>query len=66
MRAAERYRRFHFSVQGLAKVAIAENRDLLDALRRHDAEEVERLTRGQGQRAINSLERLVAGDTESE
>jgi len=64
MRAANRYRRFHFSVEELAEVALAENREMLDALRKRDPEAVEKLTRIQLQRSVSTLREMVESRTE--
>jgi DNA-binding GntR family transcriptional regulator len=69
MRAANRYRRFHFSVERLAAAAIAEHWELLAVLRKRDSEAAERLDRHQAARSIAALRELfqteaVEGDHE--
>jgi DNA-binding GntR family transcriptional regulator len=59
MRAANRYRRFHFSVERLAAQGVAENRALLVTLRKRDPEAAEKLTRLQMRRSVASLRELV-------
>jgi DNA-binding GntR family transcriptional regulator len=58
MRAANRYRRFHFSVERLAAEAIAEHWELLAVLRTRDPEAAEKLVRQQAARSIADLRDL--------
>lgn len=62
MRAANRYRRFHFSVERLAAEAISEHWDLLAVLRKRDPEAAERLTRQQMGRSIAALRDLFRAE----
>ena len=69
MRAANRYRRFHFSVDRLAAEAIREHWEMLAVLRTHDPEATVKLARRQARRSIAALRDLfqaeaVEGDRE--
>lgn len=64
MRAADKYRRIHFSVQKLTLDAIAEHWELLDALKNHEPKAVDEITRNQNQRSISAMKQLIQGHVE--
>lgn len=59
MHLADLYRRLHFSVKWLAAEAIAEHKEMLEALYAHDAEAVRNLTYLQIERSVTALKDYI-------
>lgn len=63
MRAADRYRRFHFGVEEQAMEAIDENWEMLEPLRSRDPEAVGKLTHSRLQRSASALRELIGSQS---
>ncbi|MCJ7626618.1 MAG: GntR family transcriptional regulator [Anaerolineaceae bacterium] len=61
MRAADKYRRIHFSVRKLTTDAIAEHWELVEALKKHDPKAVVEISRKQNQRSVSAMKQLIQG-----